>query len=103
MNYGSIHNPTTREARLFAFLKRNVGVRFTANELDVALQDFGHSPCAHSYVAGVRLQLELEPQLGYVLPKSRKCPQRKLYVYWLEAREPSRAVPSAGQMSLGVV
>lgn len=96
MNTGSIQNPTTREARLFAFMQQHIGVRFTANDLDVALNPGGHSPCAHSYLAGLRVQLDACPALGYVLPpsvfdKTKGNQDAALgrvgaYVYWLERR-----------------
>lgn len=99
MNSGSIYNPTTREAKLFAFMREHIGVRFTACELDGALQPFGRNPCAHTYVASVRVQLDANPSLGYVLPKSKWNKKKQCNEWWLEVRE-SKPVPSAGQMNL---
>jgi len=100
MNYGSIDKETTREAKLFNFLRANVGKRFTALELNLAIQFKGPNPCPHTYACGVRLQLEARPELGYRLPKAKYDEVKKLPVYWLEFREKPREIPSSGQLSL---
>lgn len=86
MNTGSIDNPATYEARLFAFLLDHIGRDFTSGELSRVLDG---TPCAHNYVAGLRLQLDAQPERGYRVPYKRwekSKGRRGAYVFRLERR-----------------
>lgn len=99
MNHGNIDNPSTLEARLFAFLLDHVGTEFSCGDLSPHLD---HTPCAHSYVASLRVQLRDRPDRGYMLTDKRwdkTKGRRGAYVYKLVKVE-QRPVASAGQMSL---
>lgn len=85
MNYGSIDNPTTKEAKLFAFLAENVGRKFTTIEIAAVII----TACAHTYIHGVREQLKACPKRGYELRHEQR---KRLHYYWLE--------PTKGQMEL---
>lgn len=101
MNYGSIDNPSSYEARLFAFLLDHIGVEFSCGDLAPYLD---HTPCAHSYVAGLRVQLRAQPERGYDLTDKRwdrTKGKRGAYVYKLVKIE-RWPVTSVGQMELCV-
>ena len=64
MNYGSIHKPTTKEARLYAYMRQRADEWCDAFVLACYLDC---TTCLHTYIHGVRAQLDADPTLGYAM------------------------------------
>ena len=76
MNYGSIHKPTTKEARLYAYMRQRADEWCEAIDLAFYLD---RTTCLHTYIHGVREQLKAAPELGYVMEHLQKGKGQSFY------------------------